>query len=94
MRIRVSSARPISPCPRSSASSPATNSVTVVTQPDRPQGRKQELIPSPVKAAAQRHALPVFQPERIRRPEALAHFAASPAETMVVVGYGQILPQA
>lgn len=66
----------------------------VVTQPDRPQGRKQELIPSPVKAAAQRHALPVFQPERIRRPEAVARLAALAPEAMVVVGYGQILPQA
>ena len=37
-----------------------------VTQPDRPKGRKQELIPSPVKAAAERHQIPVYQPERIR----------------------------
>ena len=65
----------------------------VVTQPDRPQGRKQELIPSPVKAAALRHGIPVYQPERIRRPEALEHLRALAPDVMVVVGYGQIIPQ-
>jgi methionyl-tRNA formyltransferase len=65
----------------------------VVTQPDRPKGRKQELTPSPVKAAALRHALPVFQPERIRRPEAQARLAEQRPEAMIVVGYGQIIPQ-
>ena len=65
----------------------------VVTQPDRPKGRKQELIPSPVKAAALRHGIPVYQPERIRRPEAFAQLAAEAPDAMVVVGYGQIIPQ-
>lgn len=65
----------------------------VVTQPDRPKGRKQELTASPVKSAALRHALPVFQPERIRRPEAQARLAELVPEAMVVVGYGQIIPQ-
>jgi methionyl-tRNA formyltransferase len=65
----------------------------VVTQPDRPKGRKQELIPSPVKAAALRHSIPVYQPERIRRPDALAHLKEHSPEVMVVVGYGQIIPQ-
>lgn len=65
----------------------------VVTQPDRPKGRKQELSPSPVKAAALRHSLPVFQPERIRRPEAQARLSELKPEAMVVVGYGQIIPQ-
>src|ERR1041385_2010808 len=66
----------------------------VVTQPDRPRGRKQELFPSPVKAAALRHGIPVFQPERIRRPEAVEHLRALAPEIMVIVGYGQIIPQA
>ncbi len=66
----------------------------VVTQPDRPQGRKQELIPSPVKKAAIRHALPVYQPERIRRPESVEHLRELAPDVMVVVGYGQIIPQA
>ena len=65
----------------------------VITQPDRPQGRKQELIPSPVKAAAMRHGIPVYQPERIRRPEVLEHLRALAPDVMVVVGYGQIIPQ-
>lgn len=65
----------------------------VVTQPDRPKGRKQQLTPPPVKTAALRHALPVFQPERIRRPEAHARLGELKPEAMVVVGYGQIIPQ-
>jgi methionyl-tRNA formyltransferase len=65
----------------------------VVTQPDRPRGRKQEVIPSPVKAAALRYSIPVYQPERIRRPEALAYLRELSPEAMVVVGYGQIIPQ-
>ena len=65
----------------------------VYTQPDRPKGRGQELGISPVKEAALRLGLPVLQPERIRRPEAVAELAAFDAKAMVVVGYGQILPQ-
>ena len=68
--------------------------VTVVTQPDRPKGRGQELAMSPVKQCALAHRLPVFQPERIRRPEAQEHLRALAAEIMVIVGYGQIIPQA
>ena len=67
--------------------------LSVVTQPDRPKGRGQELTPSPVKQAAQTLGLPVYQPERIRRPEAQAHLALLAPEIMVVVGYGQIIPQ-
>jgi methionyl-tRNA formyltransferase len=67
--------------------------VSVVTQPDRPKGRGQELSASPVKQAAQRLGVPVYQPERIRRPEAQAHLASLSPEIMVVVGYGQIIPQ-
>src|ERR1700678_1617948 len=65
----------------------------VVTQPDRPKGRKQELTPSPVKAAAIRHAIPFYQPERTGRPEALEHLRNLAPQAMVVVGYGQIIPQ-
>ncbi|HEY1337588.1 MAG TPA: methionyl-tRNA formyltransferase, partial [Bryobacteraceae bacterium] len=49
--------------------------------------------PTPVKEAALRLDLPVFQPERIRRPEAVEGVAAAQPEIMVVVGYGQIIPQ-
>jgi methionyl-tRNA formyltransferase len=65
----------------------------VITQPDRPKGRRQTLEPSPVKAAALAHNLPVYQPERIRRPEAVEHLRALAPDVMVVVGYGQIIPQ-
>lgn len=67
--------------------------LTVVTQPDRPRGRGQSIAFSPVKECALAHQLPVFQPERIRRPEAVEVLAAQHADIMVVVGYGQILPQ-
>jgi methionyl-tRNA formyltransferase len=65
----------------------------VVTQPDRPRGRGQNAAPSPVKEAAERLGLPVYQPERIRRPEALDYLRGLGADGMVVVGYGQIIPQ-
>jgi methionyl-tRNA formyltransferase len=67
--------------------------VSVITQPDRPKGRGQELAASAVKQAAMRLGLPVYQPERIKRPEAQAHLAALAPEMMIVVGYGQIIPQ-
>jgi methionyl-tRNA formyltransferase len=67
--------------------------LSVISQPDRPKGRSQALSASPVKEAALRHGLPVFQPERIKRPEVVAQLAELRAEAMVVVGYGQIIPQ-
>jgi methionyl-tRNA formyltransferase len=67
--------------------------ISVVTQPDRPRGRGRQLTASPVKEAALRHALPIYQPERIRRPEPVAALAALAPDAMVVVGYGQIIPQ-
>lgn len=63
----------------------------VYTQPDRPKGRGQELAISPVKEAALRLGLPVYQPERVRR--CVEELAGFHAKAMVVVGYGQILPQ-
>jgi len=65
----------------------------VVTQPDRPKGRKQELTPSPVKTAALGHGITVYQPERIRHPESVGRLRELAPEAMVVVGYGQIIPQ-
>jgi methionyl-tRNA formyltransferase len=66
----------------------------VVTQPDRPKGRHHTPASSSVKLAAQAHNLPVYQPERIRRPESVDHLRALAPDVMVVVGYGQIIPQA
>ncbi|RTR02011.1 methionyl-tRNA formyltransferase [Halomonas nitroreducens] len=68
--------------------------VAVYTQPDRPAGRGRKLTPSPVKALAQRHGLPVYQPASLRTPEAQATLAALDADLMVVVAYGLILPRA
>jgi methionyl-tRNA formyltransferase len=65
----------------------------VYTQPDRPKGRGQQLQFSPVKEAALRHGLDIRQPERIRRPENVDALRALGADVMVVVGYGQIIPQ-
>jgi len=65
----------------------------VVTQPDRPKGRGGALAAPPVKEAAVGLGLPVFQPERVRRPEAQARLAELKPDAMVVVGYGQIIPQ-
>ncbi|OKP96897.1 methionyl-tRNA formyltransferase [Paenibacillus sp. P46E] len=67
--------------------------VAVVTQPDRPQGRKKTLTPSPVKEAALALGLPVLQPERMRRPEAVAELATYEPDLIVTAAYGQILPK-
>ncbi|NMO94653.1 methionyl-tRNA formyltransferase [Paenibacillus lemnae] len=66
----------------------------VVTQPDRPQGRKKVLTPTPVKEAALRHGIPVLQPQRLRNPEAAAELAQYKPDMIVTAAYGQILPKA
>jgi methionyl-tRNA formyltransferase len=66
--------------------------VAVVTQPDKRRGRGNELSPSPVKVAAD--ALPIWQPQRIKKdPATLAALRAYQADCFVVVAYGQILSQ-
>jgi methionyl-tRNA formyltransferase len=67
--------------------------VAVFTQPDRPKGRGQALAMPPVKEAALKLGLPVYQPERVRRPELVEQLRAMSPEVMVVVGYGQIIPK-
>jgi methionyl-tRNA formyltransferase len=66
----------------------------VFTQPDRPKGRGQKEAMPPVKEAALRLGLTVHQPERVRRPEVIEQLRGLSPEAMVVVGYGQIIPQA
>jgi methionyl-tRNA formyltransferase len=68
--------------------------IAVFTQPDRPKGRGNQLAESPVKIAARELGIPVHQPERVRRPESFELLKSLAAEIMVVVGYGQIIPQA
>jgi methionyl-tRNA formyltransferase len=65
----------------------------VFTQPDRPKGRGGQLSASPVKEAALRLGLPVHQPERIRHADVVEQLKEMSPEAMVVVGYGQIIPQ-
>ncbi len=63
----------------------------VVCQPDRPKGRSKEPAPCPVKECALAHGLEVFQPERIKRPEAVEQLKKYPADVFVVAAFGQIL---
>lgn len=68
--------------------------VGVVTQPDKPAGRRQELLAVPVKRFALERGLPVFQPLKIRAPEAVAEIQRLAPDVIVVMAYGQILPRA
>jgi len=65
----------------------------VVTQPDRPKGRKRELTPPPVKAFALERGLPVLQPEKLRSPEGVAAVKEMAPDLIVTAAYGQILPK-
>jgi methionyl-tRNA formyltransferase len=66
--------------------------IAVITQPDRPRGRGQKWIPSPVKSIALKAGLPIYQPEKIRDPTFLTILESCKPDLMVVVAYGQILP--
>jgi methionyl-tRNA formyltransferase len=65
-----------------------------MTQPDRPAGRGRHLTPPPVKAKAVELGFPVVQPERVKAPEVLERLSEDRPDVIVVVGYGQIIPQA
>ncbi len=65
--------------------------VALITQPDRPQGRKQERIPSRIKQAALARGIRVEQPEDVNAPEALALVRSLDSELLVTAAYGQIL---
>jgi methionyl-tRNA formyltransferase len=67
--------------------------VAVVTQPDKPKGRDLHLTPSPVKVLAERLNLPVLQPLKARDEGFIAQLRELKPDLMVVVAYGQILPQ-
>lgn len=67
--------------------------LAVYTQPDRPKGRGNQLAAPAVKEAAIRLGFEVLQPERIRRAENITALAAMGPDVIVVVGYGQIIPQ-
>lgn len=66
----------------------------VVTQQDKPRGRDLQLQPTPVKAAAMKLGLPVLQPRRARDLAFIEEIRSLSPALMIVVAYGQILPQA
>jgi methionyl-tRNA formyltransferase len=67
--------------------------VAVVTQPDKPKGRELKLTPSPVKILAEKLNLPVLQPLKARDEKFIGELRDLKPDLMVVVAYGQILPQ-
>lgn len=68
--------------------------VTLVTQPDKPVGRKQILTPPAIKALAIAQGIPVIQPVSVREKSFLSELASLKPDVIVVMAYGQILPQA
>jgi len=64
--------------------------VLVVSQPDRPIGRKRVMTPPPVKTLAISHRIPVFQPERIR--DGYQPIIDAKADLLITAAYGQMLP--
>ncbi|BCA80933.1 methionyl-tRNA formyltransferase [Desulfuromonas sp. AOP6] len=69
------------------------NLCAVFTQPDRAKGRGRKLAAPPVKELAAKHQIPVYQPEKLRSPDAVAVLQELAPDLIVVVAYGQILPK-
>ena len=69
------------------------NVLAVVTQPDRPVGRKKVLTPPPVKEEALKLDLPVIQPTKLKGSEELGQIVALNADLIVTAAFGQILPK-
>ncbi|MCM3569114.1 methionyl-tRNA formyltransferase [Neobacillus mesonae] len=67
--------------------------IGVVTQPDRPVGRKKQLTPPPVKVEAIKQGIPVFQPEKIRKPDELQKILDLKPDLIITAAFGQILPK-
>lgn len=65
--------------------------VGVVTQPDRPKGRGQMLVPPPVKVVAERAGIPVVQPLKIRTPDFVEILAGWKPDVIAVAAFGRIL---
>ena len=66
--------------------------IAVVTQPDRPVGRKRVLTPPPVKVEAVKQGIPVYQPEKISRQDELTPILKLNPDLIVTAAFGQILP--
>ncbi len=82
------------PTLRALAAAPDFDLAGVICQPDRPAGRSGQLRAPAVKLAATELRLPLIQPERIRRAEALGWLAERAPEALAVIAYGQLLPAA
>lgn len=67
--------------------------VLAVTQPDKPKGRGKEMQYTPVKEYALEKGIPVYQPEKVRRPECIEELKKYQADVCVVIAFGQILPK-
>lgn len=67
--------------------------LAVVTQPDRAVGRKKEIKMTPVKEAALRHNLPVYQPEKISGSDEMKEIMTLGADIIVTAAFGQFLPE-
>lgn len=67
--------------------------VGVYTQPDKPKGRGKSMQYTPVKEKALEYNIPVFQPEQVRKPEVVEEMKKLKPEAVVVVAFGQILPE-
>ncbi len=77
------------------ALAPSEEIIAVVTQPDRPKGRKGILAAPPIKTVAISKDIPIFQPERLRKSkETIEILRGLDPDLIVVVAYGQILPEA
>ena len=82
------------PSLRALQGSPAHEIIGIVTQPDKPAGRAQRMRASPIKEVAVTAGVPILQPERIKKPEAIMQVQALQPDVIVVMAYGQILPRA
>ena len=67
--------------------------IGVVTQPDRPSGRGKRLNPPPVKIIATEQRLPVYQPEKVRKPDFIRVLEHLAPDVIIVAAFGQLLPQ-
>ena len=65
--------------------------LSVITQPDRPAGRSQKLLASPIKEAALKHHLQVYQPDDINSATSMSQIRYQKPDLLVVVAYGQLL---
>ena len=80
-------------CPALEALAEAHDVALVITQPDRPAGRKRELKPPPVKITSLDLGLPIAQPERINSSEGIALLRDASPEAIIVASYGQFLSE-